>query len=468
MPHGDGPARSLRDRLRGGPSDPGWALHGLDASVALAGLTRGSSLGGRLAELRGCAVLITTCDQLTAAVALIELDGWARRLVLCPPDLSAEHLRLVVANAEVDAIVSDRDDAAHAALGVDLRVVCTPRIEPAEIAPADQCETEWILLTSGTTGAPKLVVHSLASLTAAIPPGRHPDGNVVWSTFYDIRRYGGLQIFLRAMVRGAPMVLSAAKEPMGQFLTRLGAAGVTHLSGTPSHWRRALWSPNANAISPRYVRLSGEIADQAVLDSLRAAYPQASIAHAFAATEAGVGFAVEDAREGFPASLLGARHGDVELKVEDSSLRIRSPGTAARYLGGEAGPMADPDGFVDTGDIIEQRGGRCYFAGRRGGIINVGGLKVHPEEVEAVINRHPDVRMSLVRPKRNPITGAVVVADVVLAGHGDCGDTRMSQVKREIIQLCRDGLAQHKIPVVISFVANLAVAESGKLARQYA
>ena len=53
--------------------------------------------------------------------------------------------------------------------------------------------------------------------------------------------------------------------------------------------------------------------------------------------------------------------------------------------------------------------------GRRGGVINVGGLKVHPEEVEAVINAHPWVRMSLVKARRNPITGAVVTADVVLA-----------------------------------------------------
>ena len=51
--------------------------------------------------------------------------------------------------------------------------------------------------------------------------------------------------------------------------------------------------------------------------------------------------------------------------------------------------LADEDGFVDTGDMLELRGDRYYFAGRREGIINVGGQKVHPEEVEAVINRHP-------------------------------------------------------------------------------
>ncbi len=101
----------------------------------------------------------------------------------------------------------------------------------------------------------------------------------------------------------------------------------------------------------------------------------------------------------------------------DGSLRIRSPRTASRYVGGEAN-LFDADGFVDTGDILERRGERYYFVGRKGGIINVGGLKVHPEEVEAVINRHPRVRMSLVRPKQSPITGAIVVADVVLESEG--------------------------------------------------
>jgi acyl-coenzyme A synthetase/AMP-(fatty) acid ligase len=101
------------------------------------------------------------------------------------------------------------------------------------------------------------------------------------------------------------------------------------------------------------------------------------------------------------------------MKVEDGSLRIRSPRTAFRYLGTSGEALADRDGFVDTQDMVELRGDRYYFVGRRDGVINVGGLKVHPEEVEAVINRHPGVRMSLVRGRRNPITGALVVADVV-------------------------------------------------------
>src|SRR5258708_34206714 len=103
------------------------------------------------------------------------------------------------------------------------------------------------------------------------------------------------------------------------------------------------------------------------------------------------------------------------MKVEDGSLRIRSTRTAHAYVGRDVAALTDSDGFVDTGDMLELRGDRYHFVGRRGGIINIGGLKVHPQESEAVINRHEEVRMSRARSRRSPITGSIVVAGVVLA-----------------------------------------------------
>src|SRR5439155_8692889 len=249
----------------------------------------------------------------------------------------------VMATAAVDAVVSDR--AALEAGSVGTVVTCSARLAPADSARTGPHHTEWILLTSGTTGVPKLVVHALASLAGAINGDRVQTVPAVWSTFYDIRRYGGLQILLRALLGGGSLVLSSAAESTGDFLIRAGAHGVTHISGTPSHWRRALTSPSAHRIAPRYVRLSGEIADQAILDHLRACYPDARIAHAFASTEAGVAFDVGDGRAGFPASLIGPHGGGLELKVEDGSLRIRSTRTAARYLGDQAEALVDADGF---------------------------------------------------------------------------------------------------------------------------
>ena len=287
------------------------------------------------------------------------------------------------------------------------------------LAPPAGRRTEWLLMTSGTTGVPKLVVHDAATLTSAVKARSVADGAAVWGTFYDIRRYGGLQMYLRAVLGGASLVLSSAGEPVAEHLERLAEHGVTHLSGTPSHWRRALMEPAIRNIAPRYVRLSGEIADQPILDRLHATFPQAAIGHAYASTEAGVAFDVNDGLAGFPAAYVGPNRDGVEMKVfPDGSLRIRSPRAASRYAGtGQA--LADADGFVDTGDIVERRGERYYFVGRKGGIINIGGLKVHPEEIEAVINQHPQVGMSRVRSKQNPITGAIAVADVVLKSEQD-------------------------------------------------
>jgi acyl-CoA synthetase (AMP-forming)/AMP-acid ligase II len=262
--------------------------------------------------------------------------------------------------------------------------------------------------------------------------------------------------------------LTGADEPIGDFLTRAAEAGVTHISGTPSHWRRVLMSPWARRIAPHYVRLSGEIADQAILDSLRAAYPEARISHAFASTEAGVAFDIEDGLAGFPASLAGRLGGEVEIKIEEGSLRIRSGRTAKRYLNGEA--IADGNGFVDTGDMVERRDDRFYFIGRKGGIINIGGLKVHPEEIEEVINRHPSVKISLVKARKNPITGAVVVAEVVVVDEfgNAAGGPGTDALKGEILAACQSALPPFKVPVSIRFVPSLEVAPSGKLVRQNA
>lgn len=449
------PSRKLSDR----------SLWGSDAAVTLGDLVRGSSLGGRGGELRGRSVLVFTKDQLTAALALIELDGVARRLVLCPPDLPLEQLPLVVDSAAVDGIVSDRTELGQDMPGVGCFIACSPKIVPADDARSVEHQTEWILLTSGTTGLPKLAVHTLASLAGAIHSGGSATGPAVWSTFYDIRRYGGLQIFLRAILTGASLVLSSSEESAADFLIRAGTHHVTHISGTPSHWRRALMSPSADRIAPQYIRLSGEIADQAILNHLQSFYPQARIAHAFASTEAGVAFDVTDGLAGFPASLIG-QNTDVELKVEDGSLRIRSTRVARRYLGNQAGPLSGADGFVDTGDMLELRGDRYYFVGRRDGVINVGGLKVHPEEVEAVINRHPLVCMSLVRTRKNPIIGALVVAEVVLKAAPGTGNGQAGKLEQEILQLCREALPRHKAPAAIRFVSSLPIAATGKIIRQ--
>jgi acyl-coenzyme A synthetase/AMP-(fatty) acid ligase len=451
---------ALRDYL--GPELKGRTISDARRVVSLTDILEETCLVGRPGQLAGRSVLLAVADQLVSAIAMTEIDGVARRMLLCPPDLSADHINALIEDAQIDAVVTDQP-ARWTDAEVYLVVAARAPERPAANAKTGRA-TEWLMLTSGTSGVPKIVGHTLEALTGAIVADGPARGDPpVWATFYDIRRYGGLQIFLRAVIGGGSMVLSEPGEPIADYVARLNARGVTHISGTPSHWRKLLMSGAAEGFCPRYVRLSGEIADQAVLDGLRRTFPLASIGHAYASTEAGVGFAVNDGLEGFPANMVGKNRDGVEMKVEDGSLRIRSTRAAHAYVGQNAAALTDGDGFVDTGDMVELRGDRYHFVGRRGGIINIGGLKVHPEEIEAVINRHPEVRMSRARSRRSPITGSIVVADVILAD--GCDASRSDAVRDKILADCRAQLASHKVPAMIKFVSSLDVTAAGKLAR---
>lgn len=413
------------------------------------------SLGEGLARLAGRSVLLAVGDMAKAAAALIDLDGLAGQIVLCPPGADAAALAALARASAADALVYD-GDAPTLEIDIATRVACRLPLTPLAAPRTARVVTEWAMPTSGTSGPPKLVAHTLATLTAAF----RPVAGQRWATFYDIRRYGGLQILLRVLTSAESLTLSDPREGVDAFLGRLGEAGATHISGTPSHWRKVLMSGEAQRIAPQRVRLSGEIADDSVIAGLRALYPDAYVEHAYASTEAGVAFVVSDGRAGFPASLVG-EDGEVALRVVDDVLHVRSNRAALRYLGDGAPALKDADGFVDTGDVVALSGDRYLFVGRRGGIINVGGAKVHPEEVEAALNAHAAVRASRVFARKSPITGALVAAEIVLRD----GAAADEATKRDILAACRAALPAYKAPSFLSFVAELPMTDGGKVAR---
>jgi acyl-CoA synthetase (AMP-forming)/AMP-acid ligase II len=292
---------ALRDYLS--PDLKGRTISDARHSVSLSDILHHTCLIGGVRKLSGRSVLLAMSRQLMSALAMIELDGIAKRMLLCPPDLNPDHVQALIDDADIDAIVTDEPPRWSDA-GV-YQIVGARLPQPAIGETRTQRATEWLMLTSGTSGVPQIVGHTLEGLSGAIVADSAVGGSApVWATFYDIRRYGGLQVFLRAVIGGGSIVLSEPGEPLVDHVARLAARGVTHISGTPSHWRELLMSGSAAGFAPRYVQLSGEIADQAVLDGLATAFPNASIgyAYAYASTEASVGFAVNDGREGFPAA----------------------------------------------------------------------------------------------------------------------------------------------------------------------
>ena len=173
---------SIRDALAAAENLGGRTLSGATRSVPLADLITRTSLSAPRADLAGRRVLLSVVDQFAAAVALTELDGLAARIVLCPPDLKPEHYPTIMAGSDVDTVVSDLAEAAwftrFAAHRHESRnerglryVRCHWPLTPVVAGPpAPPVATEWLLMTSGTTGAPKMVQHGFAGLTAAIKP----------------------------------------------------------------------------------------------------------------------------------------------------------------------------------------------------------------------------------------------------------------------------------------------------------
>lgn len=412
-------------------------------------------------QARAAAVALWLREPLAFAQALPALDGWAARLLLLPAETAPERAAALCERAGCMLAVVDHESPLPAGVAA-LRWPAAGRATPADPAPV---ASTWILATSGTTGEPKLVPHAPAALAATVRSaelGR----TLVWGLPYDPARMAGLQVLLQALLGGSAVALPAAGTDPRERLAFFAAAGVNALSATPTLWRRWLMLPAAlRALDLRIATLGGETADQPVLDAVGRAWPQAKRRHVYASTEAGVGFAVADGLEGFPAAWLQQPPAGVELRLAptdggEQQLWLRSPRTAGGYLAGA--PLRDADGWVPSGDAVRVAGERVLFLGRLGGAINVGGDKVWPERVERVLCEHPAVAAAAVRARSSALTGALVEAAVVPRTPGDAA------LRGAILAHCRERLERAAVPALIRFVDELAATAAGKQDRRTA
>ncbi len=414
----------------------------------------------------GSNVLIAMAQPIDCGLALIELDGVANRVVICPPGLPIQQIEEIASQAGANIIVCD---SVAALAPTSLQGL--ERVEPKRLGydrPTEQLHnvvTEWILLTSGTTSTPKLVRHSLSSLTTSI---RKPDAArepIVWASFNDMRRFSGLQMFLHALLSDSTLVLKTVEQSIADFLPVLTATNATHVSGTPTHWRKVLMYDGRTSLNLKQITLVGEIAEQSVLNSLRIAFPKARITHIYGSTESGTGFSVHDGKAGFPATIVGCDLKGLKLKVTDGMLSVKSDRSAVDYIGGGDYSLRDKSGYVETGDLVELRGDRYYFLGRRNGAVNIGGSRVHPEEVEALLNEDPRVGMSAVTSRKNPFTGAILTADIVLSKIGQ-ETSNKENVPAQLRQILLEKLEAYKVPATIRIVDELKMSAAGKLERR--
>src|SRR3982075_1080327 len=137
---------ALRDYL--GPQLKGRTISDARQVGSLSNILEETCLVGRFGQLAGRSVLLAVTDQLISAIAMTEIDGVARRMLLCPPDLNPEHIKSLIEDAGIDAVVTDQP-ARWTGSEVYLVVAARAPVHTSTRAKTGRA-TEWLMLTSGT------------------------------------------------------------------------------------------------------------------------------------------------------------------------------------------------------------------------------------------------------------------------------------------------------------------------------
>ena len=191
--------------------------------------------------------------------------------------------------------------------------------------------------------------------------------------------------------------------------------------------------------SLRLITYGTEMMPESTLRRVAEALPEVKLQQTYGLSELGI---LRSRSEGSTSLWVKVGGEDFDLKVIDGVLWIKAKSAMMGYL--NAPSPFDEEGYMNTQDMVEVRGEYVRFLGRRSEIINVGGQKVYPAEVESVILQMDEIVDVSVYGEDNPITGKMVVARVDPAA-----PAKPAMLKRRIRQFCKDKLAPFKLPAKV-------------------
>lgn len=306
-----------------------------------------------------------------------------------------------------------------------------------------QPEAGLILFTSGSTGRHKASVHSFARLMDSVM--RKPARG--WRTliFLMFDHIGGMNTLLHALLHGGTAVFPPERS-VDCVCQTIAANRIELLPTTPTFLNMMLMArghERHDLSSIKLVTYGTEPMSGATLAALQRALPVARFKQTYGLTEVGILPTRSEAGSTW-MQVGGLSH---ETRIVDGTLWIRSNSSMLGYL--NAPSPFDAEGWLNTGDRVEVRGDHLRILGRESEIINVGGEKVYPAEVEEAIlqvNNVADVRVS---GRRSALMGQVVVATVQLLAPED-----QAAVERRVRQHCSERLPAHKVPVAVQATAD--------------
>lgn len=301
-----------------------------------------------------------------------------------------------------------------------------------------------VLFSSGTSGEPKAMVQDLAALVDAHRDRRAKALSIVLFLLFD--HIGGLNTLLNGLASGALLVVPGSRQP-DAVCAMIARHRAVVLPASPTFLNLLSLSGAASRhdlSSLRIITYGTEPMPESLLARLRAQFRGVKFIQTFGTSETGIARTLSKSSE---STLLKFDDPDQEWKVVEGELWLRSKTQVLGYLNAPAERFT-ADGWFRTGDRVELADeGYLRITGRLTELINVGGEKVMPAEVESVILEVPGVADVLVAGEANPITGRIVVARVVAAG-----EPEPDALKRAIRARCREKLAAYKVPAKVVFV----------------
>lgn len=301
------------------------------------------------------------------------------------------------------------------------------------------------IFTSGTTGKPKKVTHSYESITRFVRSGDNYSNNI-WGFAYSPTHMAGLQVFFQAILNGNTIVRLFGLSQSDIF-KQIEKYDVTNISATPTFYRLLL---PATGVYRSVQRLTsgGEKFDSNVTKQLSEAFPNAKVSNIYASTELGTLFASS-------SNVFTIRSSDSHLiRIINNELYVH------RSMMGKS-DITSGEQWYNTGDLVEivtPEPLSFKIISRSSSMINVGGYKVNPIEVEDTIREYNGVSEVRVFAKNNPLLGNIIIAEVCL------NNSEITEL--EIRKFLQGKLQEYKIPRVIKFVNEISVTRTGKIDRK--
>lgn len=375
--------------------------------------------------------LYKTADIYAYFVNLIQALIANKPLVLLDSDLNPSEI-----DGVDESLVNVAEDIEH------------PVYENMEdvVTALQQSTSEITIFTSGTTGQPKKVIHTVSTLTRSVRIGDKYKEQI-WAYAYNPTHMAGLQVFFQTF-ENLNTLINVFNKQRSEVYELIDKYQVTHISATPTFYRLLL--PYEKAYnSVERVTLGGEKSDQHLYDNIVKIFPKSKINNVYASTEAGSLFAAKGDCFQIPEKIRNM------FTVVDDELLIH------KSLLGRSDSFKFEGDYYHSGDLIEWvdiEQGLFRFKSRKNELINVGGYKVNPGEVENVLLSIDGIKQVLVYGKANSVLGNVLCADIQLEE-----DSTLTNV--DIKKSLASQLQDFKIPRRIKFVEEFELTRTGKLKR---